>query len=358
LGGDAATPRVAIVGCGRITREGHLPAWIEAARAGRCELVAVADRDASRAAVAADMAGVAAYGALDELLAATQPDIVHVATLLDSHRDLAVGALRAGCHVLCEKPIARDAAEATAMVAAAEEAGRLLSICFQSRCLPAARYLRDVLASGELGAVLSVRTWGTDVRGLPVNRTWPPGGGGALSHFTSHNIDLALWLLGFPPVVSVSAMGWQRLPRIGVESVPMSGGLQRADALPAGIEDAGWAFIRLASGALITVEANFLARPASRQTGYEVLAERGTAALMPLEVWRDEGDAWVDATPNDGLLAPEPDGMAGLIHDFLSAVASGGPSPTRGPEIVAVQRVMDAIYRSVRSGREVLLAGI
>lgn len=349
-------PRVAIIGCGRITMESHLPAWQAAVAAGRCSLIGVTDLDPTRAQRAAAQARVPAYPSVEALLDQAHPDIVLIATLLDRHHDLAIQALEAGCHVLCEKPIARNASEASAMVDAATRAGRLLSICFQYRSLPEVRYLRDRLASGDFGAILSIRTWGTDVRGLPVNRPWPRGGGGALNHFTSHNLDLVLWLLGFPAVVSASAVGWQRLPRIGVAAVPMTGGLQRADAVPPDIEDLGHALVRFADGSALTVEANWLARPSARPTGWEVLTERGAASLMPLGLWRDDGDAWIDLTPPEGTLAPPPVGMSGLIDDFLAAVEAGGPAPVDGPEIVAVQQLVDALYASIESGLEVRLA--
>jgi predicted dehydrogenase len=326
------------------------------AAAGRCTLAGVTDLDPARAAQAAATFAVPAYPSVEALLAEARPDIVDITTLLDRHHDLTLQALAAGCHVLCEKPIARDAAEATAMVVAAERAGRLLSICFQSRTRPEAAHLRTVLAGGELGAVLSIRTWGNEVRSLPVNRPWPAGGGGVLNHATIHNLDLALWLLDYPAVLSVSAAGWQRLRRLGVPTVPMAGGAQRTDTVPPEIEDVGHAWLRLAGGAVLTVEANFLARPSERPSGYELLTERGAASLLPLRLWRDTGDAWIDLTPPAGTLPPAPTGMTGLMDTFLAAVAAGAPAPVAGREIVALQRVIDALYESLRQGREVRLA--
>ncbi|MCC6628698.1 MAG: Gfo/Idh/MocA family oxidoreductase [Chloroflexi bacterium] len=348
-------PRVAIIGCGRIATSAHLPAWQVMAAAGRCTLAGVTDLDPARAAQASMAFAVPAYPSVEALLAEVRPDIVDITTLLDRHHDLTQQALAAGCHVLCEKPIARDATEARAMVAAAERAGRLLSICFQSRTRPEAAHLRSLLAGGELGAVLSIRTWGNEVRSLPVNRPWPAGGGGVLNHATIHNLDLALWLLDYPAVLSVTAAGWQRLNRLGVATVPMAGGLQRVDAVPPEIEDVGHAWLRLAGGAVLTVEANFLARPAERPSGYELLTERGTASLLPLRVWRDTGDAWVDLTPPAGTLPPAPTGMTGLMSAFLTAVGSGGPAPVAGREIVALQQIVDSVYVSLRQGREICL---
>lgn len=346
-------PRVAVIGCGRIATNAHLPAWQVAAAAGRCTLVGVTDLDPARAARAAAQIGVSAYPSVELLLADARPDIVDITTLLDQHHDLTLQALAAGCHVLCEKPIARTAAEAAAMVAAAERAGRLLSICFQSRTLPTARYLRELLASGELGAVLAIRTWGSEIHSLPVNRPWPSGGGGVLNHSAIHNLDLALWLLGYPTVLTASAAGQQRLSRIGVATITMAGGLQRTDTVPSDIEDLGLALIRLTGGAVLTVEANFLAPPSERLRGFELLAERGAASLLPLRLWRDTGDTWLDITPPATLLPPPPVGMNGLMDDFLTAIQRGGPAPVAGAEIIALQQLIDALYTSLRAGREV-----
>ena len=103
-------PGVAVIGCGRIATTAHLPAWQAAVAAGRCTLVGVTDLDPVRAERAAAQFGVPAYPSVDALLAEARPAIVDITTLLDRHHDLALQALAAGCHVLCEKPIARDAA--------------------------------------------------------------------------------------------------------------------------------------------------------------------------------------------------------------------------------------------------------
>src|SRR5712692_9158724 len=100
--------RVAVIGCGRIATTGHLPAYQAAARRGLCELVGVCDRDLTRARRAAEAFGAPAYGSVDELLDTARPEAVSIATLPSSHRDLAVQLLTAGCHVLCEKPVALD----------------------------------------------------------------------------------------------------------------------------------------------------------------------------------------------------------------------------------------------------------
>src|SRR4051794_39137307 len=119
VNGASGSLRVGLVGCGQIGVHGHLPAFAAAARAGLCILAGVCDVDAERAETAARPYGLPAFTSLAALLERARPDVVSIATLPSSHRDLTLQALDAGCHVLREKPVAINAAEAQEMVAAA-----------------------------------------------------------------------------------------------------------------------------------------------------------------------------------------------------------------------------------------------
>jgi predicted dehydrogenase len=324
--------RAAVVGCGSIAREQHLPALRTAAADGLAELVGVCDVDLARAAGL----GVPAFADVDAMLAALRPDVVHVTTLPSSHGPLVRAALGAGCHVLCEKPIAMNEAGAREMVAAAERAGKLLSICFEYRYWEEARYLRERIARGDLGRVFHVRTWGGAAHAFPSSPAYRDpsvAGGGVLAHWTIHNLDLALWLLGNPEPLTASAVGHRH-------------------AAP-GVEAFGAGLLRLSDGASLTVEASFLQPPSSRPEGWELLGERGAAWLSPIRVWLDEGDGWRDDTPPAGTIAPCDYDMTDLIHDFLRRARDGGPAPVSGDEILRVQRLMDALYASAAAGREV-----
>src|SRR5262245_10828952 len=155
--------RVAVVGCGRIARAQHLPALRAAREVGLAELVALCDAEVERA----EGHGVPAFADARAMLAAIRPDVVQVTTLPSSHRALVLAALEAGCHVLCEKPIALSLDEAREMVAAAGRAERLFSVCFEYRYWDEALYLRRRIAAGDLGRVRHVRTWGGAAHGFP-----------------------------------------------------------------------------------------------------------------------------------------------------------------------------------------------
>jgi predicted dehydrogenase len=332
----------------------HLPSFQAAERAGLCALVGVCDLDAERAGAASARFDAPAFTSVDELLDRARPEVVSIATLPSAHRALTLRALDAGCHVLCEKPVAMSLDEAAEMVAAAERADRLLSICFEYRYWDEAVYLRRRIAAGDLGHVHHVRTWGGGVHALPLDpgrRTWEATGGGVLTHWTIHNLDLALWLLGNPEPLTASAFGYQRLARLPPAAFQTwARGVEPGDPR---LEDFAVGLVRLAGGAAIGVEANFLQPPSSRPEGWEVLGDRGAASISPIRVWLDRGDAWVDDTPPPGALAPCDYHMERLIVGFLERVRAGGPSPVSGPEILRIQRLMDALYASMAEGREV-----
>ena len=351
--------KVAVIGCGQIATAQHLPAYREAADAGVCSLVGVCDLEPERVSRTGKQFEVAGFQNAEEMLEKTRPDVVSIATLPSSHRNLAVMCLEAGCHVLCEKPVAMNAGEARDMVHAAERNNRLLSICFEYRTWDESRYLRDRIADGVLGHVHAVRTWGGNAYGLPKRAHRSRGlknGGGVLAHWTIHNLDLVLWLLGNPEPLTASAFRHQR-----VSDYPSAAGPVRDDIDPASLdpdfEDFGAGFIRLSGNTILTVEANFLQAPSDRREGWAFLGDRGTASISPLRIWTDNGRSWRDETPARGTLKPCDYDMRRLIKDFLSAVRQGEASPVSGPEIIRIQRLMDALYASASSEQEVAVAG-
>jgi predicted dehydrogenase len=289
------------------------------------------------------------------MLEKTKPDVVSIATLPSSHRNLAVMCLEAGCHVLCEKPVAMDAGEARDMVHAAETNNRLLSICFEYRTWDESRYLRDRIADGVLGHVHAVRTWGGSAYGLPAraHRSREANGGGVLAHWTIHNLDLILWMLGNPEPLTASAFAWQRLrgypPALGLPP-----GETESEVHPQ-IEDFGAGMLRLEGGTVVTLEANWLQAPSPRPEGWEFLGERGNASLSPIRVVLDRGGEWMDDSPPAGSLEVCDYRMDRLMANFLAAVREGGPAPVAPDEILRIQRAMDALYLSADQGREVVL---
>ncbi len=190
--------RVGLVGCGDIA-----PMHLDAITANPdAQLVAVADVDPDAAAITADRYGGQRYRHLDAMLDDAALDVVHICTPHHLHAPMAIAAARRGVHVLVEKPVATDPADADAVTAAAAASGATVGVCFQNRYNTTSQRIRELLDSGELGAVLGGRasvTWFRDAAYYarrPWRGTWSQAGGGVLINQAIHTLDLLQWYLG------------------------------------------------------------------------------------------------------------------------------------------------------------------
>ena len=185
---------VAIVGCGLIGRK-RLQAL------GDCRLVACADLSIDRArGLAAGRADVTASDRWQDVVTHPQADIVIVATTNDALTPVSEAALKAGKHVLVEKPAARTVAEIDRLVAASQAHGRLVRVGFNHRYHPALRKARAIVDSGALGPLMFIRgRYGHGGR-IGYDREWRANpelsGGGELIDQGVHVIDLSGWFLG------------------------------------------------------------------------------------------------------------------------------------------------------------------
>ncbi|WP_327721590.1 Gfo/Idh/MocA family oxidoreductase [Streptomyces sp. NBC_00490] len=253
-------------------------------------MAAIAGRDAHAVRAAADKHGwAAAETDWRALIARDDVQLVDICTPGDSHAEIAIAALAAGKHVLCEKPLANSVAEAEAMAAAAEEArgrGQLAMVGFNYRRVPALTFARRLIADGRLGTLRHVRVsylqdWLVDPD-FPL--TWrlqrEHAGSGALGDLGAHIVDLAQYLVG-EPLVGVSAQMEtfvKERPRLdGASSgLSASGGAQRA---PVTVDDAAVFTGRLASGALATFEASRMASGRKNALRLEINGESGSLAF-------------------------------------------------------------------------------
>ncbi|MFF7953182.1 Gfo/Idh/MocA family protein [Streptomyces griseorubiginosus] len=253
-------------------------------------LAAIAGRDGQRVRAAGDKHGWAATET-DWRALITRDDVqlVDICTPGDSHAEIAIAALEAGKHVLCEKPLANSVVEAEAMVAAAEAAhsrGQLAMVGFNYRRVPALTFARRLIADGRLGTLRHVRVsylqdWLVDPD-FPL--TWrlqrEHAGSGALGDLGAHIVDLAQFLAG-EVLVGVSAQMEtfvKERPRLdGASSgLTASGGAVRG---PVTVDDAAVFTGRLASGALATFEATRMATGRKNALRLEINGESGSLAF-------------------------------------------------------------------------------
>lgn len=198
---------IGIVGTGGIARA-HVDGYQRFA--GECEIVALCDPAPGRAeALRAELGldGARVYTDAAEMLAAERLDLVSVATPPSTHAALSIQALEAGVDVLVEKPMAPSLEECDAMIAAAKDNGRLLSVVAQNRFRDDIATLKEVLDSGLAGPVthaqVSSAWWrGTEYYDLWWRGTWEREGGGCTLNHAIHHLDMTLWMLGSPQAVT------------------------------------------------------------------------------------------------------------------------------------------------------------
>ncbi len=344
--------RVGLIGAGGIARGAHRPGF---AAQPNVEIAAVADPMEGRAEAFAREFGVPqAFTDYRDLLARADVDLAAVGTPPVAHAEVTIAALEAGAHVFCEKPMAMNAVEAQAMAAAAERAGRVLAIDFQTRFGWDTQRARALLASGRLGAPHLARAAMLRQAGVP---TWgaftskAANGGGALIDIGVHALDRALYVLGHPTPTSV----W------GATAQPFGarGGVTNRwgpwDPAAHDVDDLAFAGIRFEDDLILLLECSWVLRIGERSVErLEVSAADGGLELSPLRVHYDRDGCHSTET----FVAPEAEARQHVLSvaDFVRAVREGTEPTVTAAQGVTVAKIVDAIYRSAAARVEVPLA--
>ena len=300
----------------------------------------------------------------EELVALDGLDAVSVAVPTFLHAPIAIAALERGLHVLSEKPIARNEAEARAMVAAARSAGRVLDVGFNHRQRGDIGTLKELIDAGRLGRPYYAKAWWLRRTGIPGRGSWfttaELAGGGPLVDIGVHVLDYSLHLLGNPAVTAVSASTYDLLARAGFgfnaaatkTSVPGASGFD--------VEDLATVFIRLEDGGTLLVEASWAAHRADGdEFGITLYGTEGGAELI-VEDYAPEGALTVfgdnGGVPEETRVSVRAGrGHQAVIEQFLEKVRSGRWDEHDGAGAVELARVVDACYLSAAEEREIRL---
>ncbi|MEJ7138284.1 Gfo/Idh/MocA family protein [Amphibiibacter pelophylacis] len=347
--------RVAVVGLG-IGRM-HIEGWRQHPQV---DVVAIADADAARLEQVGEQFGIAArYASLSELLAAQNSlhksaaplDAVSICTPNAFHRELTLQALAAGCHVLCEKPMAMSAAEAREMLDAAEKAQRRLMINFSYRFSAATQAIKAQVDAGVFGDFYFGRTVWHRRRGMPGFGGWfgqkALAGGGPLIDLGVHRLDLALWLMGYPKPVWVMGSAYN----------PIAGPLAAASGQAFDVEDLAAGFIRFENGATLAIEASWAAhiREAELMETRLLGTKAGLLQRNLNETYQFQAEIFSDqhGSATDTLLRTPTGTALSAMHHYASAILSDTPHDADGHQGWVVMQILDALYASARSGAPV-----
>jgi predicted dehydrogenase len=297
---------------------------------------AIASRDAAKAAEAAARLGIPkSYGSYEELVADPGIDAVYIPLPNNLHAQWAIAALDAGKHVLCEKPLAMDSAQALAMSARAREKGLLLMEAFMYKFHPQWIRAAEIIASGEIGRLVATHAWFSYSNADPANiRNKTETGGGALYDIGCYAVSTARFL------AEAAGLGEPRRALSLVERDERSG----TDTLSSGILDFG------PGGPRSSFHVSTRAFPSQR---VEALGEKGSVSLrIPFNMYADTPAA-LDVTTSVGSRKVElgPADQYGLmLAAFSRAVREGGPSPVPPEDGIAGMAALDALFRSEKSG--------
>jgi predicted dehydrogenase len=330
------------------------------------EIVAVADVNEKTLSIIGDQFNVPhRYTDYTEMVRRDDLDIVSVCTPNFLHPPMAIAALEAGKHVLCEKPIARAAADGETMVQAAKASGRALEIVFNRRHRGDMKALKSAIDEGMLGRIYHAKVSWMRRNGIPGMGGWftnrDMSGGGPLIDLGIHLIDMALFLMGEPEVASVSAATYAELGPRGRGS---RGDHHRA---PVGsefnVEDLATAFIRMTNNTTLTLETSWATyRPEDDEIAVNLFGTDGGAEIKivnyqhgnTLRLFVDVAGVPADIHPH---LEPVTDHV-GVVADFVETIRSGNWSHLTGENGLQRTRIIDACYQSARERREIALNSV
>jgi predicted dehydrogenase len=344
------TTRVGIIGAGGIAHS-HARAYD---RLPDVEIVAVADIIPERAEAFAKTYNIPHwYDSHQALLARDDIEAVSVCTYNQAHRAPTVDALRAGKHVLVEKPLSFALDDAVEMIRTSKETGKMLHTGFWQRWQPNVQTAKTIVQAGTLGEIYYAQMIGGRRRGIPGGSfiRSEMAGAGPVVDIGCYNLDTFMFVAGNPRPVSVSALVSNRLS----QTLPNVLGDWKHDPSQMNVEDFGAAFVRFEDGMVLNF-ITYWALHADDLGPSSLLGTKGGLQLAPdLVLYRDEAGTMTNITPHIPDYS-EPNRMHHFTPQariFTDAVRAGGPSPVDTEGILYSQLIMDGMFRSQAANSEV-----
>jgi len=350
---------VAMIGSGGIAQRAHLPAYKKLQDEGLARIVAVCDADERTAQAAAEQFDVPLrFTDYRDVLRLAEVDAVDVCTPNYLHVQPVVDAFAAGKHVLCEKPIARNAVEGQAMLDASKKAGKKFQVALNLRFNSGPMAVKRFIDDGQIGEIYYARAHALRRRGIPAQGVFTQKdkqGGGPLIDIGVHILDLTLWLMGYPKPVATTGVTYTKFgTREGL--IGLRG---KWDPKNYTVEDFATGFVRFENGSTLMLESSFAANLEKDLFTTQVFGTEGGASLNPFQpdsvrLFREESGTLTDTTP---VFLPQAPAYESEIRAFLLAILEDKPVPVPGEQGLMVTRILDAIYESSETGREVLMEG-
>ncbi|MFB4324155.1 Gfo/Idh/MocA family oxidoreductase [Paenibacillus sp. JNUCC32] len=354
--------RIGIIGCGGIANGKHLPSL---SRLNNVELVAFCDIVIDRAEAAASKYGIEeakVYSDYKELLQDQSIDIIHVLTPNDSHAEISIASLEAGKHVMCEKPMAKTAADAKLMMETAKRTGKKLTIGYNNRFREDSLYLKQVCEAGELGNIYFAKAHAVRRRAVP---TWgvfldeEKQGGGPLIDIGTHALDLTLWMMdNYKPKI-VLGTTYHELSR--KENAANAWGPWDPEKFT--VEDSAFGMIVMENGATIMLESSWALNTlevdeakcslsgseggADMKNGLRINGEKFSRLYTNEIELNSGGVAFYDGKKEQ---APDVE-----MRRWIEAIDQDKDPVVTPEQAYVVSRILEALYESAKIGKAVYL---
>lgn len=356
------TYKIAIIGCGGIANGKHMPSL---KKLNNIEMVAFCDIVEEKAAEAAKQYGTAeakVYTDFADVFKDPSIDIVHVCTPNDSHARIAIAALEAGKHVMCEKPMAKTAEEAQQMVDAAKRTGKKLTIGYNNRFRSDSQHLKQICDSGELGEIYMAKAHAIRRRAVP---TWgvfldeEKQGGGPLIDIGTHALDLTLWMMNNYKPKIVLGKAYHKLSQR--ENAANAWGPW--DPAKFTVEDSAFGMIVMEDGATIMLESSWALNTLE--------VDEAKCTLCGTEGGADmKGGLRINGEQHSRLFTKEVELNAGGVAFYdgkeenpadlemklwIQAIEEDKEPVVTPEQAFVVSQILEAIYESSKTGKAVYL---
>jgi predicted dehydrogenase len=356
------TYRIGLIGCGGIANGKHMPSLKKLNNVQMVAFCDIVEERAQKAATEYGAEGSKVYTDYRELLSDASIDIVHVCTPNDSHAEITIAALEAGKHVMCEKPMAKTAADAKRMVEAAKRTGKKLTIGYNNRFRPDSQHLKKLCDDGELGEIYFAKAHAIRRRAVP---TWgvfldeEKQGGGPLIDIGTHALDLTLWMMNnYKPKV-VLGTSYHKLSQR--ENAANAWGPW--DPSKFTVEDSAFGMVVMENGASIVLESSWALNTLE--------VDEAKCTLCGTEAGADmKGGLRINGEKHSRLYTQEVELKSGGVAFYDGATESApdlemrlwikaideNTDPVVTPEqAFVVSQILEAIYESAKTGKAVYL---
>lgn len=340
--------RAAVIGTGGIAGA-HLDAYSKVSDA---EVVAVCDIIPEKAENAAKKWNVPKWFTdYKKVLQLPEVEAVDICTPHAIHAPIAFAALKAGKHVLVEKPMTSNLKDAVKIVKAAKENRKVLFCGIKSRWTSSTQQIKKFIESGALGEIYYAEIVATRRRGIP---GWgstfirkETAGGGVVLDLGVYLVDTLLYFLNFAKPLTCSAIVGGFIGK-QPEAVVQGGWWWNPEEFE--VDDFGAAFLRFENGAAAVIKVCWAAHIDSLGTSFLLGTKGGLKLTNPPEWFFDHAGYMVQTKLPQ---VSDSDGFVQEIHFFVEAIRNGTPPPVRPEEALTVQAVLEAIYKSAELKREV-----